>query len=75
MNIELLGLLAFALATIAAATLTYQRRMDVLYGPYVRGRPGSLSIKRFWQPSSSAIDRLSELEGPKMMYLSSIGPY
>ncbi len=75
MNIEILGLLSFTLAAIVAATVTYRRRMDVLYGPYVRGRPGGLSVKRFWQPSSSAIDRLSELEGPKMMYLSSIGPY
>jgi hypothetical protein len=47
--------------------------MDVLYGPYIRGRPGGLSVKRFWQPSSSAIDRLFELEGQKMIYLDSIG--
>jgi hypothetical protein len=72
MNIEIFGLFGFALATIAVAAMAYRRRMDVLYGPYVRGRPG-LSVKRFWQPASSAIDRLSELEGPKMMYLSSFG--
>lgn len=75
MDSEILGLLVFASAAIAAATVTYQRRMDVLYGPYVRGRPGGLSVKRFWRPSSSAIDRLSELEGPKTMSLSPIGPY
>lgn len=75
MDSEILGLLVFASAAIAAATVTYQRRMDVLYGPYVRGRPGGLSMKRFWRPSSSAIDRLSELEGPKTMSLSPIGPY
>jgi hypothetical protein len=75
MNIEILGLLGIAFAAIAVATMAYRRSMDVLYGPYVRGRPGGLSVKRFWQPASSAIDRLSELEGPKMTYLSSIGPY
>lgn len=75
MDSEILGLLVFASAAIAAATVTYQRRMDVLYGPYVRGQPGGLSVKRFWRPSSSAIDRLSELEGPKTMSLSPIGPY
>lgn len=75
MNIEIFGLLGFAFAAIAMATLAYRRRMDVLYGPYVRGRPQGLSVKRFWQPASSAIDRLSELEGPKMIYLSSIGTY
>jgi hypothetical protein len=73
MSSEILALLGFASAAIATATMTYRRRMDVLYGPYVRGRPAPLSAKRFWQPASSAIDRLSELEGTKMLYLSSIG--
>jgi len=75
MNIEILGLLGIASAAIAMATLAYRRSMDVLYGPYVRGRPGALSVKRFWQPASSAMDRLSELEGPKLTYISSIGWY
>jgi hypothetical protein len=75
MSIEILGLFGFAFAAIAVATMAYRRRMDVLYGPYIRGRPARLSVERFWQPASSAIDRLSELEGPKMIYLSSIGAY
>jgi hypothetical protein len=75
MGIEILDLFGFALTVIVPATIAYKRRMDVLYGPYMRGRPGGLSVKRFWQPSSSAIDRLFELEGQKMIYLDSIGAY
>jgi hypothetical protein len=73
MNIEIFGLLGFAFAAIATAKIAYRRRFDVLYGPYVRGRPQALSLKRLWQPASyPAIDRLSELEGPKMICFSSI---
>jgi hypothetical protein len=75
MDIQVFGLLGLVLAAIAVATMAHRRRMDVLHGPYVRGRPQGLSVKQFWQPASSAIDRLCELEGPKMTYLSSIGPY
>jgi hypothetical protein len=74
MDIEILGSLGFAFAAIVLATRAYQRCMDVLYGSYIQGRAGSLSVKRFWQPASSAIDRLSSLEGRKMIYLASIGP-
>jgi hypothetical protein len=73
MNIEVLGLLGLAFAAIVLATMAYKRRMDVLYGPYIQARAGGLSVKRIWRPGSSAIDRLSELEGQKMIYLGSIG--
>jgi hypothetical protein len=67
MNIEIFGLVGFSLATIAMVTMAYRRRMDVLYESSVQGRPPGFSVKRFWQPASSAIDRFSELAGPKMV--------
>jgi hypothetical protein len=74
MEIETLGLLGLALAAIAVAKIAYERRMDVLYGPYIRGRAvrrAGLLVKRFWMPGDSAIDRFRSLEETKMIYLSS----
>lgn len=68
----LLGLLGLAFAATVLGKRTYERRMDVLYGSYIQGRAASLSVKRFWQPASSALDRLSLLEGQKMTDLASI---
>jgi hypothetical protein len=73
MGIEIFGLLGFAFVTIALATMAYARRMDVLHGPYIQGRTGGLSLKRFRKPASSAIARLLALESQKMTYLASIG--
>jgi hypothetical protein len=73
MDMEILGLLGFALAATVLAKMAYERRMDVLYGSYIQGRAGNLSVKRFWQPASSALDRLSLLESQKMIYLASFG--
>jgi hypothetical protein len=74
MNIEILGLVGLVLIAIAFATRAYKRRMDVLYGPYIQYR-ASLSVKRFWKPASSAIDRLLALESWRMTYLASIEAY
>jgi hypothetical protein len=75
MEIETLGLLGFTLAAITVAKIAYERRMDVLYGPYIRGcavgRAGLL-VKRFWKPGDFAIDRFRSLEETKMIYLSSV---
>lgn len=70
MDIEVLGLVGFAFSAAALARLTYERRLDVLSGPYIHGRMIGLSVKRFWQPASSAIDRLLLLEGRKMISAS-----
>lgn len=74
MDIEILGLLGFAFAAIVLATRAYERRMDVLYGSYIQGRARTFSVKKSWQPASSAIDRPFALEGHKMIYLAPIGP-
>jgi hypothetical protein len=75
MDIETLGLLGFALAAIAVAKIAYERRMDVLHGPYISGRAkrrAGLLVKRFWRPGDLVIDRFRSLEETKMIYLSSI---
>ena len=38
MTIETLALLGFVFMAFALAAMAYERRMDVLYGPYIRGR-------------------------------------
>jgi hypothetical protein len=68
MDIVILGLVAFACATIAFAAIAYERRMDILYGPYIQARARGFSVKRLWRPGSSAIDRLRALESQKMIY-------
>jgi hypothetical protein len=73
MDIEILGLIGFAFAATTLARVAYKRRLDVLYGPYVQGRPRGFSLARFWHPASSAIDRLLLLEGQKMFASASAG--
>jgi hypothetical protein len=75
MDIEILEILGFAFAVIGFATMAYGRRMDVLYGPYIRGRVGGFPVKRIWHPASSAIDRLFTLESERMIYLGSTATY
>jgi hypothetical protein len=69
MDIEIIGLLGFAFTATAFAMIAYERRLDVLYGPYIQGRAGGFSVKRLWNPASSAIDRFLALESQKMIYL------
>ena len=78
MHIEILGLLGLALTATGLATIVYQRRMDVLYGPYIQNRAGGradLLMRRFWNPASSAIDRLLALESQRTPYLTPSGAY
>lgn len=57
MTIETIALAGFVFAAAAFAAVAYERRMDVLYGPYIEGRPGrARSVERFWQPMRSAAD-------------------
>ena len=75
MDMGILGILGVAFAVIGFATMAYGRRMDVLYGPYIRGRAGGFPVKRIWHPASSAVDRLLTLESEKMIYLGSTAAY
>jgi hypothetical protein len=36
---EILGILGFAFAVTAFSVLVYEYQSDVLYGPYIEGRP------------------------------------
>jgi hypothetical protein len=61
MTTETIALLGFVLAVTTLAATAYERRMDVLYGPYVEGRASglaSVSADRFWKPVHSAVNRL-----------------
>jgi hypothetical protein len=71
-DIEILELMGFAFVATALATMAFERRRDVLYGPYIQGRAGGLSLKRLWDPASSAIDRFLALESQKVIYAGSI---
>ena len=67
MTIETIAFLGFVFAATTLATMAYERRMDVLYGPYLERRAGGhvrLSTERFWKPMHSAAERL-RLEGPR----------
>ena len=51
--------------------MAYERRMDVLYGPYVEGRADrtALLAGQFWKPIHSAVDRF-RWKACNMLYLT-----
>jgi hypothetical protein len=73
MDIATLGILGFIFAATALARIAYERRSDVLSGPYIQGGAKGRSWRAFWQPASLAIDRMFALEGPKMIDPVSFG--
>jgi hypothetical protein len=69
MIIIFLGIV-FATATLAA--MAYERRMDVLYGPYLQGRTKRrVDISAFLVPVQSAADRL-RWKSRGMIYVASV---
>ena len=53
MTIETIAFLGFVFAATTLAAMAYERRMDVLYGPYLERRAGGhvrLSTERLWKP-------------------------
>jgi hypothetical protein len=73
MDIQTLGILGFIFAATALARIAYERRSDVLFGHYLHGRAKGRPWILLWQPASLAIDRMFALEGPKMVYPTSLG--
>ena len=74
MTIETIAFLGFVFAATTLAAMAYERRMDVLYGPYLEGRAARrvhLSTQRFWKPMQSAVDRL-RWKARGMVYLASV---
>jgi|SRR5450631_910012 hypothetical protein len=73
MTIETIAFLVFVFSATTLAAMAHERRMDVLYGPYLEGRAGGhvrLSTERFWKPMHSAADRL-RWKARGMVYLAS----
>jgi hypothetical protein len=59
MIIETIAALGFVFAATALAAVVFERRMDVLYGPYIEGRDVSyaaIALQRFWMPMREAAD-------------------
>jgi hypothetical protein len=73
MTIEEITVLGFAFAATTLAAMAYERRMDVLYGPYVAGRADrtDLSAGRFCKSIHSAVDRF-RWKACNMLYLTSV---
>jgi hypothetical protein len=74
MTIETIAFLGFVFAATTLAAMAYERRMDVLYGPYVERRAGERahsSMHRFWKLMHSAAERL-RWKARGMVYLASV---
>lgn len=74
MNIETIGLAGFAFAATSIGALMRERRMDVLYGPYIEGRnarPAAIRTRPAWKPAHSFADQL-RWKARHMIYLASI---
>lgn len=59
---ETIALLGFVFAATALAAVAFERRMDVLHGPYIEGRnvpQPAIALKRFWMPVLEAADGFS----------------
>jgi hypothetical protein len=73
MIIEEITVLGFAFAATALGALIYERRMDVLYGPYVEGRANRMDFPagQFWKSINSAVDGF-RWKARNMLYLTSV---
>ena len=74
MIVETIAFVGFVFAAVTLAAIHYERRMDVLHGPYIQGRAErgvGLSLVRFLTPIRLAADRLSWKAGP-VVYLATI---
>jgi hypothetical protein len=73
MIIEKITVLGFAFAATALGALIYERRMDVLYGPYVEGRANRMDFPagQFLKSINSAVDGF-RWKARNMLYLTSV---
>jgi len=59
MTIETITFIGVVFAAASLAAMAYERRMDVLYGPYIQGRDRRrVDISAFLDPVQSAADHL-----------------
>jgi hypothetical protein len=73
MTIEIIVFLGFVFAAASLASMAYERRMDVLYGPYIEnsGMRVGFSVDRLWTPAQSVSDCLC-WKARNMIYLASV---
>jgi len=74
MTIEMIVFLGFVFAAASLASMAYERRMDVLYGPYIENSAGirvGFSVDRLWMPALSVADRVC-WKARNMVYLASV---
>jgi len=57
---EIAGLLGFVFAATVFGTVMYERRMDVLYGPYIEGRARTNRVAVVWHPVRAVAGRLMD---------------
>jgi hypothetical protein len=72
-TIEEITVLGFVFAAVILAAIAYERRMDVLYGPYVEGRDDrtDISTAQLLKSMHSAADRL-RWKARNVVYLTSV---
>jgi len=71
MNIEIVFVVGLVFAAASLSRFAYERRMDVLHGPYIEGRNTQPVLSILAKPLASLADRLRfKLRG--MAYLASI---
>jgi hypothetical protein len=73
MTIEEITIFGFIFAAVTLSTMAYERRMDVLYGPYLEDRTGhtDLSVSQFWKPMQSVADGF-RWKARNMLYLTAL---
>jgi hypothetical protein len=74
MMVETIALVGFVFAAATLGAIAYERRMDVLHGPYIEGRVvarTSFAAQRPWQPLLSAAEGL-RWKARNVVYLTSV---
>jgi hypothetical protein len=71
MDIEIAGAIGLVFAAVSLGRLAYERRMDVLHGPYIEGRNPEPVLRIIAKPFLTVVDRLRfRLRG--LIHLSSV---
>jgi hypothetical protein len=56
---EIIGIVGFVVAVTVFGAWIYERRMDVLYGPYIEGRVRTNRIASVATPVRAVVERLN----------------
>jgi hypothetical protein len=57
---EIIGIVGSVFAATVFGAWMYERRMDVLYGPYIEGRARTTNIASVWAPARSIAGRVMD---------------